>query len=108
MSTTQPQSAVATKAAACPPAQPAPATNTFDGQVVSLTGNKLVMKNPEGKEYSHMLDKDAQITCDGEVCRPEELLAGRKVRVTTRPGDRRLATGIEALNKQTAFVQASC
>ncbi len=48
---------------------PAIAANTHDGKVVSITGNKLVMKNTDGKEHSHTLTADAKVTCDGTVCK---------------------------------------
>ena len=43
-------------------------SQTFDGKIVSLTGDKLVMKNHEGKECSHTLAKDAKLTRDGTRC----------------------------------------
>ncbi len=83
------------------------ASNTFEGKVVSLSGGKLVMKNKEGKEYSHTLAKDAKVTCDGTDCEPEALQVGNKIRVTTRPDDRKVATCIEALDENTEFEQCS-
>lgn len=80
-------------------------TNTFDGKIISVTGRKLVMKNNEGKEYSHTLATDAKVTCDGTTCKAEELKAGRKIRVTTKKEDSSVATGIEALNKNAEFAQ---
>ena len=41
---------------------------TFDGKVVSMTGNKLVVANKEGKECSHTLATDAKLTRDGTKC----------------------------------------
>ncbi|MGD9858172.1 MAG: hypothetical protein AB7U20_24780 [Planctomycetaceae bacterium] len=79
------------------------ASNTFEGKVVSVTANKLVMTNKEGKEYSHTLAKDAKLTCDGTACKAEDLKAGRRVRVTTNKDDRNVAIGIEALNKNADF-----
>ena len=38
---------------------------TFDGKVVSMTGDKLVVANKEGKQCSHTLAKDAKLTRDG-------------------------------------------
>ena len=80
--------------------------NTFEGKVVSITGEKLVMANSEGKEYSHTLAKSAQLTCDGAACQAEELKPGSKIRVTTKEGDRNVATCIEALDKNADF--AAC
>jgi hypothetical protein len=81
-----------------------PASNTFEGEVVSLTGNKLVMRNKEGTAYSHTLAKDAKLTWDGKACEGDDLKAGIEIRVTTKKDDRNVATGIECLtkNKETA------
>lgn len=82
-------------------------SNTHDGKVVSMTGNKLVMTNQEGKECSHTLATDAKLTCDGKVCKAEDLKAGKKIRVTTKKDDLSVATGIESLNKNAEFAQCS-
>ena len=79
--------------------------NKFEGKVVSLTGNKLVMTNKEGKEYSHTLAKDAKLTRDGAVCKAEDLKAGNKIRVTTKKDDRNVATGIESLEEKAECAQ---
>ena len=68
-----------------------------------MTGSKLVMANKEGKECSHTLAKDAKLTCDGTVCKAEDLKAGSKIRVTTKKDDRNVATGIECLEKHAEF-----
>jgi len=81
--------------------------NTFEGKIVSITGDKLVMANKEGKEYSHTLAKDARLTCDGTDCKAEDLKAGRQIRVTTTKEDRNVATGIESLDKNAEFAQVS-
>jgi CTP-dependent riboflavin kinase len=76
---------------------------THDGEVVSITGNKLVMTSKDGKEHSHTLAADAKITCDGQVCKAQDLKAGTKVRVTTQPSDAKVATRIEAIDKNESF-----
>ena len=80
---------------------------TFDGKVVSMTGDKLVMANKEGKECSHTLAKDAKLTRDGTVCKAADLKAGNKIRVTTKKDDRNVATGIESLDKHAEFAKCS-
>lgn len=87
--------------------QKVPVSNTFDGRIVSLIGDKLIMSNTEGKEYSKTLADDAKLTCDGTVCKAEDLKAGHKIRVTTKADDRTVATGIESLNKNAEFAQCS-
>lgn len=82
-----------------------PFPSAFEGKLVSIIGDKLVMTNKEGKEYSHTLAKDAKLTCDGTACKAEDLTAGSKIRVTTKKDDRRVATGIECLDKNVEFAQ---
>jgi hypothetical protein len=101
-----PQDAPAPRQNAVPPRKD-PASKTFDGKVVSLTGNKLVMTNEEGKKYSKTLAKDAKLTCDGTDCKAEDLQVGRQIRVTTTKDDRNVATCIESLDKQAEFAQCS-
>jgi hypothetical protein len=80
-------------------------SGTFEGKLVSLTGNKLVMANHEGHECSHTLATDAKLTRDGTACNPQDMKAGNKIRVTTKKDDRNVATRIEALDKHAAFAQ---
>lgn len=84
-----------------------PVANTFEGRIVSMTGDKLVMSNNDGKEYSKTVATDAKLTCDGNVCKTEDLKAGHKIRVTTMPDNRTVVTSIESLNKNAAFAQCS-
>ena len=84
-----------------------PATKAFEGQVVSLSEGKLIMRNKDGKQYSHMLAPDATLTCDGTVCKAEDLKAGSKIRVTTKEGARNVATCIESLEKNDKFAECS-
>jgi hypothetical protein len=79
--------------------------NTHDGEVVSITGTKLVTKCNQGNEHKYSLDKDATITCDGKSCKTDSLAVGKKVRVTTKQDDSTVATNVESLNKQTAFAE---
>ena len=80
-------------------------SKTFDGSVVSMTGDKVVMKSKAGTEYSHTLATDAKLTCDGKDCKAVDLKSGRKIRVTTQKDDQNVAIGIEALNKNAEFAQ---
>ena len=77
--------------------------DTHDGKFISITDNKLVMTNSKGKEHSHTLAADATMTCDGMVCKAEQLKAGMKIRVTTEKGEAGLATHVEALDKDAEF-----
>lgn len=81
------------------------ATNTFEGKILTLLGNKLSMRNKEGKEYYHTLAKDVRLTCDGADCEAEDLQVGDWVRVTLRKEERYVAASIEALQKNSDFLQ---
>ncbi len=79
---------------------------THDGKVVSATSSKLVMTNKDGKdgkEHTHTLATDAKVTLDGKDCRAEDLRAGTRIRVTTKAGDKKIATHIEAIDKNATF-----
>jgi hypothetical protein len=82
-------------------------SNMHEGKFVSVADHKLVMTNKEGKECSHTLASDARLTCDGAVCKAEDLKAGHKIRVTTKKDDRNVATGVECINKHAEFTKAS-
>lgn len=76
-----------------------------DGKVVSITSSKLVMTNKgkDDKEHTHTLATDAKVTLDGKTCKAEELRAGMKIRVTTKSSDTKVATQIEAIDKNETF-----
>lgn len=77
---------------------------THDGQVVTATAEKLVMKSADGKsEHTHTLIPRTRIRCDGKVCKATDLKAGTKIRVTTHGDDMMTAYRIEAIDKHTAF-----
>ncbi len=82
-------------------------SKTFEGRIVSMTGDRLVMSSIAGTEYSHTLAADAKLTCDGTVCKAETLKPGHKIRVTTQKDNRNVLTGIESLNKNADFAQCS-
>ena len=77
--------------------------STHDGKFVSLTGNKLQMTSYKGKEHTHLLAFEAKVTCDGNECNAADLKPGMKIRVTTLNGDMRVATRIEALDRNQMF-----
>jgi hypothetical protein len=77
---------------------------THEGTVVSVSANKIVMKGKDdATEHTHTLAADAKITCDDRACKLDELKPGQKVRVTTKKGDKTIATKIEALDKNKEF-----
>jgi len=79
---------------------------THDGKVVSIDGDKFVMSNKAGKEHKHTLADGAKVTCDGKVCKLEDLKAGMKIRVSTTKDDKTTATAIEAIDKDEDFKKA--
>jgi hypothetical protein len=77
--------------------------DTHEGTVVSASGKELVMKDTNGDRHSHTLAADARVTCDGKECKLDDLKPGMKIRVTTKKGDKTVATKIEALDKNKTF-----
>lgn len=80
-----------------------PPSQSFEGNLVSMTGNHLVVTNTAGGKFSHTLAKDAKLTCDGAACDSDELKIGKRVRVTTRLGNRNVVIGIDTLDKHAEF-----
>ena len=77
--------------------------DTHEGKLVSVTGNKLVMTDKDGKEHTHTLAADAKFWCDGRACRAEDLKPGMRIRVTTPKNDLKTALKVEALDKNKDF-----
>lgn len=76
--------------------------NTRDGEFVSLIDDKLVMTQ-RGRKYAHTLAADAPLTLDGQPCIASDFKVGLKIRVTTKPDDKNLATSICAIQKDSDF-----
>jgi hypothetical protein len=76
---------------------------THTGKVVSIADDKLVMTDKDGKERTHILTGDVKLTCDGKVCKYEDLRPGMRIRVTTKKDDNKTVSRIEALNKNEEF-----
>lgn len=74
-----------------------------DGTIVSVSSTQLVMKSKDDKEHTHSLAKTAKMTLDGKDCKVEDLKAGLKIRVTTKVGDIKEATNVEAISKNALF-----
>jgi hypothetical protein len=77
--------------------------NTFEGKLVSIIGNRLVVTNKEGMGYSQKLAEDVTLTFNGTVCQAGDLKAGSKIRVTTKQDDRRAATLIDSCDINGEF-----
>jgi len=75
--------------------------DTHDGTFVSARGEKEFVMADKGKEHSHALSADARVIgSDGKECKLTDLKKGQKIRVTTRKGDLKTATRVEALKAQ--------
>lgn len=82
------------------------ANKSHDGQVVSITGAKLVMTNAEGEEnHTHALTAEVKVTCDGKACKAADLKPGMRIRVTTENAEPHTVTRIEALDNNRDFVK---
>ncbi len=74
--------------------------NTHEGKLVSVKDHEIVMQGKTGgKEHTHMVAKDAKITCDGKNCKLSDLKPGVMIRVTVTAGNE--ATRIEASTKDS-------
>lgn len=82
-------------------------SSTQDGKVVSMTGDKLIMTNKEGREITCALTGDAAVTIDGKVARAEDLKPGTRIRVTTLGDGKQLTSQIEAIVKNEDFEKRS-
>jgi len=75
--------------------------NTHEGTFVSAKAHEFVMEDKGGKEHTHTLAKDATVTGpDGKECKIGDLKKGQKIRVTTKDGDKKVATKVEAMKKK--------
>lgn len=101
MSTTKEQQRMAAQDAGVSKSEPL--FQTFEGKVISVIDNKLMLRNKDGDEHSHILAKDVKVTCDGNVCLAENLKSGSRIRVTTKKDDRNVATSVESLDKNVEF-----
>jgi len=75
--------------------------NTHEGTFVSAKGDKEFVMEDKGKEHSHTLSADAKVIGpDGKDCKLADLKKGQKIRVTTKEGDKKVATKVEALKEK--------
>jgi hypothetical protein len=80
-----------------------PTTPSFDGHFVSLSGGRLVRMDSSGQQHTHLLAADTRVTCDGRVCRPNELEAGQRIRITNDSRDPKIVARVEVLNTHDRF-----
>jgi len=74
--------------------------NSHDGTFVKATSDTDFVMEDKGKEHSHTLSADAKVIGpDGKACKLADLTKGQKIRVTTKEGDKKVATKVEALKE---------
>jgi hypothetical protein len=72
--------------------------NTHEGTFVKATSDNGFVMDDKGKEHKHTLSADAKVLDkDGKACKLADFKAGQKIRVTTKEGDKTIATRVEAL-----------
>jgi len=75
--------------------------NTHEGTFVSAKGDKAFVMEDKGKKHSHTLSADAKVIgLDGKECKIGDFEKGQRIRVTTKEGDKKVATKVEALKKK--------
>jgi hypothetical protein len=67
-----------------------------EGTIVKVADGKVTIEGTDKKEHTCEVAKDAKITCNGKVCKLEDLKKGVKVKVTVA---KKMATKIEATTK---------
>ena len=80
-------------------------TETHDGKVVSVNGDKITTTCNEGKQHCHTVAKDTKVTCDGNSRKATDLKAGTSIRVATKKNDKNVVTAIESGKHIPAVVQ---
>ncbi|MBY0589627.1 hypothetical protein K2X85_20840 [bacterium] len=74
---------------------------------MSISSEKLVMTLKgvkEGKEHTHVINSTVTMTLDGKPCKIDDLAPGTKIRVTSKNGDTKIATNVEAIKNHATFV----
>ena len=76
--------------------------DTHTGKFLSAEGKSFKMEHPDGTQHTHKLDVDAKVLgLDGKEAKISEFRKGQEIRVTTKPGDKTVATKIEAKTKDS-------
>jgi uncharacterized protein (TIGR03000 family) len=68
-----------------------------EGKIIRMTADQLTMGDKAGQnEHAHTITRDTKITLDGKDSKLEDLKPGMEIRVTTKEGDKAIASRIEA------------
>jgi hypothetical protein len=77
--------------------------NTHEGTFIragAAGAHEFTMSGKDGKEHTMTLAKDARVLdAGGKECKLSDLKGGQRIRVTTKEGDRKVATKVEVLKK---------
>lgn len=73
------------------------------GKVVSITEDKLIMTNKDGKEVTSSLARDGTLTIDGKDARFTDLKPGTRIRVTVLGDGKQLVNRVEAIVNNDDF-----
>jgi hypothetical protein len=76
---------------------------SFEGQVVRITDNILVMTSIEGRECSYKCSENVNMVCNGRDYEAQKITYGRKIRVTTNINERNTIAEIEFIDKNAEF-----
>jgi hypothetical protein len=79
------------------------AGHTYDGTLVGMSSDALVIRTKENKTESFRVASDAYVCCDGVTCAVGDLKFGSKVRLTSQASNADVATIVESLVDQTDF-----
>ena len=72
--------------------------NTHEGTFVMAKGDKEFVMEDKGKEHTHTLTPDAKlIGLDGKDAKLSDFKKGQKIKVTTKEGDKKIATRVEVI-----------
>ena len=76
--------------------------NVHLGKFVNASGTEFTMTTKaDNKEHRHMLAADGKVIGpDGRDCKLADLKPGQMIRVTTKEGDFRTATRVEAVKEK--------
>ena len=67
------------------------------GTVSNVDAHSITITDNNGKDRKLMVEKDAEITCNGKTCKLEDLKNGATVKVLVKKdGDNQVASRIEA------------
>lgn len=77
--------------------------DTYDGTLVGLSKDGLLISTREKQQHSFSVANDAYVCCDGVTCGIEKLKVGGRIRLTVCANDKHVATIIESLANQSDF-----